>query len=202
MPPAQITRRCFLMVLAAAFLAGCSHVPVSTMYKLWSFDVLSADPAAIRAAVRYPESLIPRPGGAKLTVTITGAKGEAPDVRAFVLEETTQGSELTEVSTYNRAGYPIRVYRLSEKDAVNVRALLKELREAKQRSEKRSGSIGVSIDACRVKELPKKAILTSTYLKLDSTGGYMTVLEDVDLRNEVTGTELDKTVPPCAPARS
>jgi hypothetical protein len=197
MSTVQVARR-LLGFSVVTVLAGCSHIPVSTMYKLWSFDVLAADPSAIRAAVRYPESLMPQPGGAKLTVTITGPKGGAPDVRAFVLEETTQGSELTEVSVYNRAGYPIRVYRLSDKDAVNVRQLLKELSEAKQNSEKRSGNIGVSIDACHQRELPKKAILTSTYLKLDSEGGYMTVLEDVDLRKEVGDAELAKTVPPCA----
>lgn len=199
---AILAARRLLALSLATVLAGCGHVPVSTMYKLWSFDVLSADPSAIRAAVRYPESLMPQPGGAKLTVTIAGANGAAPDVRAFVLEETTQGSELTEVSVHNRAGYPIRVYHLSELDAVKVQALLKDMREAKQNSEKRSGSIGVSIDACRVKDLPNKAILTSTYLKLDTEGGYMTVLEDIDLRKEVTEAELEKTLPQCVTGRS
>jgi hypothetical protein len=199
MPLVTFARRGLAIVLFAV-VAGCSHVPVSTMYKLWSFDVLAADPAAIRAAARYPASLAPRPGGAKLTLTITGAKGGAPDVRVYVLEETTEAPELTQVSPYRRDGYPIRVYRLSEQDAANVRALLKELREAKQRAEQRSGSIGVAIDACHTGEMPKKAILTSTYLKLVAASGYMTVLEDVDLRKEVGDTDLAKNVPPCAPS--
>lgn len=191
----------FARTLAAAalmaFVAGCAHVPVSTIYKLWSFDVLAADPAVIRAAVRYPASLSPRPRGAKLTVTMTGGALLKPEVREFILEDATSPADLGELEPYKRDGYPVRAFRLSDRDVIAVRDLLHALREGKARGETRSGNIGVAIDACHNGGLPKRAILTSTYLKLDKANGYMTVLEDIDLRREFGDAEMAKHVPAC-----
>lgn len=193
--------RFWLAPLAALLLscltAGCAHVPVSTIYKLWSFDMLSADPAAIRAAVRYPAALSPRAGGAKLTLTMTGGGLLKPDVRMFVLEDATSPADVGGLEPYKRDNYPVRAFRLSDRDVTAVRGLLQELREGKARGESRSGNIGVSIDACHKGAMPSKAILASTYLKLDKAGGYMTVLEDVDLRREFGDAEIAKHVPAC-----
>ena len=43
-------------------------MPVSTMWALRNFDASTADPASLRAAIRIPESLEPRPGGVTLEV--------------------------------------------------------------------------------------------------------------------------------------
>lgn len=180
-----------------ALFAGCAHVPVSTIYKLWSFDVLRADPAVIRAAVRYPASLMPRAGGAKLTITLTGGALLKPDVREFILEDATSPADVGELEPYKRNGYPVRAFRLPDRDVIAVRALLQELRAAKGTGETRSGAIAVAIDACHNGGLPKLAILTSTYLKLDAASGYMTVLEDIDLRREFGAAEISKHVPAC-----
>lgn len=181
----------------SALIAGCAHVPVSTIYKLWSFDVLSADPSVIRAAVRYPAALAPRMGGAKLTVTVTGGTILKPSVHNFILEDATSPADIGELVPHKRDGYPVRAFRLADRDVIAVRALLQDLRGAKLRSENTSGNIGVAIDACHNGGLPKLAILTSTYLKLDAGSGYMTVLEDIDLRREFGDTEIAQHVPPC-----
>lgn len=183
--------------ILATLTAGCAHVPVSTMYKLWSFDVMSADPAVIRAAVRYPSALAPRLNGTKLTVTITGGTKLTPDVREFILEDATSPADIGELTQYKRDGYPVRAFRLSDRDVNVVGALLQEMRDGKLGSESRSGNIGVAIDACHTGPLPDKAILTSTYLKLDAASGYMTVLEDVDLRKQISAADFSKHVPPC-----
>ena len=187
----------YAVLVVAALSAGCAHVPVSTIYKLWNFDVLTADPAVIRAAVRYPSALAPRPNGTKLTVTMTGGPTLKPDVREFILEDANSPADTGELTPYKRDGYPVRAFRLSDRDVGVVRALLQEVREGKLRSENRSANIGVAIDACHSGPMPGHAILTSTYLKLDTASGYMTVLDDVDLRKEVSADKLSKHVPPC-----
>ncbi len=191
--------RCVLAVLAALAalsLAGCGYVPVTTLYKLWSFDLLHADPAQIRAAARYPDALAPRPGGAKLLVTIKS--GERSDVRTFVLEDDTNAAELAAVAKYRRAGFSLRVFRLAATDVALMRSVLKDLREAKARGDKATGSLGISVDACHMGVLPKQAVLTSSFLKLDTAAGYMTLLEDVDLRKEFGDNALAERVPPCS----
>ncbi|MEQ1718142.1 MAG: hypothetical protein ABL907_19545, partial [Hyphomicrobium sp.] len=95
---------------SAILAAGCAHVPVATMYKLWSFNALTADPAAIRAAIRVPAVLEPRPRGAKLTLTSTPEGASAPNVSTFLLEEVTEPHELQRLARYERRGYPVRAF--------------------------------------------------------------------------------------------
>jgi hypothetical protein len=194
----RVLRAGFVAGLTAlsVLAAGCAHIPVSTMYTLWTFDMLAADPAAIRAAVRYPASLAPRPGGAKLTVT--GPANTDRAVHTYILEEVTGAGELAQISAFKRTGYPVRGYRLSDADVAAVHAVIKDIVQAKRRSEIRSGSLGVSVDACHVSGLSPNALLTSTYLKLESGAPYMPVIEDVDLKKEFGSEELAEHIPPCA----
>ncbi len=49
-------RRSILPALsAAALLSACAAIPLETMASLSRFDVTSADPAGLRAAVRLPK---------------------------------------------------------------------------------------------------------------------------------------------------
>ena len=106
--PATFALACTLLV------AGCGHIPVSTMYKLWPFDTATADPAGLRAAIRIPAALRPRDGGAKLTVTTRGPRNTKPEVAAFVWKEVSDPAELRQLDRFQRAGYPITLYKLSE----------------------------------------------------------------------------------------
>lgn len=177
-------------VATSLAVSGCAHVPAATLYKLWTFDMATADPSAIRAAIRYPKVLAPRAGGAKLTLTQADPKGAAPRTHAFVLEELEEGAAL---DRFRRQGYPVRAFRLSAADTAKVRAIQVEMNATPGQS----GSFGVSIDACRLGPLPQGALLSSTYLKLDAREPYMPVVEDIDLRKEIGEAALAAQVPPC-----
>ncbi len=188
-----------LLTLAVTFAAGgCGHVPVGTMYKLWSFDVATADASAIRAAIRFPAALSPRPGGAKLTVTSKDRAGNAPKVMAFVLEVLKDPAEIKELDRLGRTGSRVTAFKLSGADIETVRRLQSEILYSRKTSENRSGSFGVSIDACHLGGIPNGALLSSTFLKLDSAGGYMPLLEDIDLRKEIGDAALSEHIPSCA----
>lgn len=176
-----------LAALASLALSACSHVPVATIYELWNFDMAKADPSELRAAIRIPNTLRPQPGGVVLTVTKTGA---APPARHdFVLEEVKETSERTPLLTRERIGFSVHAFRISNADAARIREL--------QASPGGGGSIGIAAKACRTTDLPKDAILSSTFLKVDRARGYLTVLEDVDLRKELGDVNLDQEIPPC-----
>lgn len=183
-------------VLLLSFLAGgCSHVPVATLYRLWSFDFAHADPGAIRAAIRVPAALMPRPGGAKLTLKHDGA------VETFKLEEVTDAAETARLAPYVRSGYPITAYRLSAGDVQRLKQLQNEINARRASGDKDAGgTLGVGIDACSRKALPQGALLSSTYLKLDDEVGYMPLVEDIDLRQQIPAQDLAKNIPPCAAA--
>jgi hypothetical protein len=171
--------------------AACMHVPVSTMAELWSFDAAKADPAAVRAAVRLPEVLVPRPGGVVLTLSISG--GSTPEPHEFVLEEAREPMEIAAIAHEQRPGTGLYAYRLSKADAERVR----NLQRASMAASGRGGTIAVGAKACRRGPLPAGPVVTSTYLQLDRRKGYMPLIVDIDLRSELGAAGLDKEIPPC-----
>lgn len=186
-------------VLALA-LGGCMHVPVSTIYKLATFDFLTADPAVIRAAVRYPSAMEVRPGGVVLTVTTGATAGLEKRADTFTLEEAKESTETEPIARYRRNGTTVAAYRLNAADTERVRRLLAGHREALARGERPGAKgIGIAASACHNAGLPAGAILTSTFLRLDAAQGYMAVLEDFDLRSELSAEALAAQVPPCLP---
>jgi len=186
------------VVVAAAALGACGHVPVSTLYKLWSFDAATADPAVLRAAVRYPSVLMPRANGVVLSFS-SWAEGETDHhKRDFALEETREAAEVVVLAHYKRPGETVTAYRLSDADAEKVRKLQAEHLELKRsRGGQAHGEITVKADACHQGPLPAGEILASTYLKVSVKDGYLPIVEDVDLRSDLGEAALNEHVPPC-----
>jgi hypothetical protein len=177
---------------AALLLAGCSHVPLTTIWKLATFDPARADPAVLRAALRHPDGLAVRRDGARLILTLPPAAGErAPRKVEFTLVPADGPGDREPRSRYARAGYSIEVLRLSDTDTEAVRKLQAE------RHASGGGKLEVSAAACHRGGLPSGPILASTYLRLDLADGYMPVVEDIDLRKELGAEKLATEVPPC-----
>jgi hypothetical protein len=79
-----------------------------------------------------------------------------------------------------------------------LRRLQAENRDPEQSIKgKPHGEIGISADACRNGALPAGRILTSTYLLVNPADGYLPVLEDIDLRQEISQTDLAGKLPAC-----
>jgi hypothetical protein len=179
--------------------AGCGHMPVSTMWALRSFDSLAVDPAFLRAAVRIPDGLLPRPGGVKVTAT-WGRKGEPATERKveIALQEASLSAEGPALTKERRAGAHLYVFRVPPDDVPRLRALQAEVARAKSVGAANYGSIGVSADACRTRDLSAGPAYLTTFLKVSEETGWLTLLEDVDLRTQVSAEKpLDDLAPPC-----
>lgn len=189
------------VLLLALVLAGggCSHVPLMTMAKLVTFDVATADPSILRVAARTPAVLMPQPNGTVLTLAVGPEASADRRVDRFVLEQVTDSRELDAVARLRRSDDRVFVYQLSRADVQRVRQTQAQYRDLKQRGERGRLSIGVSSKACRLGPLPAGAILTSTYLKVSESDGYLPVLVDTDLRKELgDAAALVEQVPECA----
>lgn len=185
-------------LLIACLLEGCISIPLGTIAKLWSFDIDSADPAVLRAAVRVPDYLAPRKGGVVLKVLTWKDGDSARHEETFVLEEVASPAELQPVAYYRRKGDALYVYRVSEADQAVIRRILAERREKKRSGgAHENGTISIGAEACRKAPLPAGPIPTSTYLKLDERDGYLPLLVDLDLRSHIGEAELTKNLPPC-----
>jgi len=192
---------CRLSALAlAAALSACSHVPVSTLWALRNFDAASVDPAALRAAVRLPESFEPQRGGVTLKIGWwRNGEENAKREMTFALKETTSPEDVAPLAGEKKAGTHIYAYRVDPADFAAIRARQKEFLEEKVRNPgKTHGSFGVGAEACRRGDFPEGPLLTTTYLRTQPTGAYLTVLKNLDMREAATTEKpLDKLVPPC-----
>lgn len=182
----------------AASLAACSHMPVSTMWALRGFDASTVDPTTLRAAVRLPDAFEPRRGGVTLTVG-WWRDGEEKHEAKFILKETTASDDLAPLAGERKPGTRLFAYRVDPADYAAIRARQKEFLEEKARNPgKTHGSFGVGADACRRGELPEGPILTTSFLRTQAVGPYLTLLKNVDLREAATTEKpLEELLPPC-----
>lgn len=182
-----------LRILPILAIAGCSHMPVTSMVKLARVDFETSDPVQLRAAIKLPRTLRPRPNGVALRIAVQ--VGRAPEeARDFMLRELPEPAELTrEAGTDSH----IFAYRIDEADLARLAAFRTELIAKKSSGQKGSISISVRPQACKAGELPDGPITFTTYLKTAETRDYVALARDVDLRSIVPNAAVVAEIPRC-----
>ena len=188
------------VVLLSIALSACTSIPLKTMYKLARTNPLELDPMALRAAVRMPESIRPRPDSAKLSLSIS-LRSETPEPEVFILQPVNSASETTPLAKEEREGDKIWVYRLNPKDRDRLekfRAYAKAFKTKNKGNTKGQMTIGVD-DTCRQGELPASGkLLVTNWIKLDAESDYLATAVDYDLQGSaIKGKTLDKMLLPC-----
>jgi len=182
-----------LRVLPMLAMAGCSHMPVTSMVKLARVDFDTSDPVQLRAAIKLPRALRPRPNGVALRIAVQ--VGRAPeDARDFTLREIPEPAELTREAG---AGSHIFAYRIDDSDLARLAAFRAELIAKKSSGQKGSISISVRPQACKAGELPDGPITFTTYLRTAETKDYVALTRDVDLRSIVPNAAVVAEIPRC-----
>jgi hypothetical protein len=182
-----------LRVLVVLAVAGCSHMPVTSMVKLARVDFETSDPAQLRAAIKLPRTLRPQPNGVALRIAVQ--VGRAPEeARDFMLRELPEPAELTREAG---AGSQIFAYRIDDADLARLAAFRAELMAKKSSGQRGSISISVRPQACKAGELPDGPIYFSTYLRTAETKDYVALARDVDLRSIVPNAAVVAEIPRC-----
>ncbi|MCC2097686.1 MAG: hypothetical protein KDJ29_12385 [Hyphomicrobiales bacterium] len=183
-PPSLAARRSGVLVLIGLLLAGCGHMPVSTMIKLRNFDMLSVDPGELRAAVRLPATLEPQAGGVTLKVSFWPKGGEAnKQTVQVVLSEDSRSLGDAALQSYRQAGTRLFAYRVSPEDADRLRAAQADFRRRKAEGKRRyHGSLSIDARACRRGDLAKGPVYLSTFLNPGRGYGFLPMTVDVDMR--------------------
>ncbi len=189
----------FVAIVGIA-LSACTSMPLKTMYKLARTNPLELDPVALRAAVRMPESIRPRPDSAKLYLSVS-LRSETPEPEVFVLQPLTSPMEIAPLAKEQRERDKIWIYRLNPKDISRLEKFREHAKALKAKYKgKVKGQMSVGIDnTCRQGELPASGkLLVTNWLKLDSESGYLATAVDYDLQSSaIEGKTLDKMLLPC-----
>lgn len=178
-----------LLIAGCGSLTVMSHVPLSTMSKLATLDVMQVNPAVLRVAARLPENLEPQPGGVRVMLRPAGAS----DDEKLILEQVSNPDELALLAGFARPGSRIWVFRLTAADILRVTRIKAE---ATARSSSNGGSIAAAVDACHRGSIGDGPLPATTYLRTDAAG-YFTVIDDLDLRSVVADEELAREIPDC-----
>ncbi|MEN9501260.1 MAG: hypothetical protein RI964_545 [Pseudomonadota bacterium] len=183
--------------IAAVLLGACTAIPVKTLYKLATADLMTVDPSVLRVAAQMPDWVAPRPDGVKLELGMQ-RDGETPVTERFILQAVPTALEGKTLNDAAKAGYQLYAYRLAPADIPRLQQFRDTLKAKKADGGKQPAStMGVSVDACRKTALPAGAIPMTTYLRLDTESGYLPLLLDYDLKQKVDGKDLAALIPPC-----
>jgi hypothetical protein len=184
-----------LPILLMLVMAGCSHMPVTSMVKLARVDFETSDPVQLRAAIKLPRTLRPRPNGVALRIAVQ--VGRAPEeARDFILREMPEPAELTREAS---ADSHIFAYRIDDSDLARLAAFRAELIAKKSSGQKGSISISVRPQACKAGELADGPVYFTTYLRTAETKDYVALARDVDLRSIVPDPAAVAGIPRCGP---
>jgi len=188
-----------LVLLAIAFLlAGCGHMPVTSMIRLARADLAATDPAQLRAAVKLPRVLKLKPAGVALRIGVKLANGE-DNTQDFVMREVSDPADVVALHAELEPNTQIFAYRLDPAEASRLAAFRDALKKKQEASGRRGGNLTITVrpDACRAGDLLDRPVYITTYLKTAETGGYVPVARDVDLRTVVPGRDLTEEIPAC-----
>src|SRR5262245_14403931 len=101
--------RPLLAALLVLLLAGCGHMPVTSMIKLARADLSATDPAQLRAAVKLPRALKLKPAGVALRIGVKLASGEE-ESQDFVLREVSDPADVLALHAELDAGTHVFAY--------------------------------------------------------------------------------------------
>lgn len=193
-----------LALASALFLSACNGVPLSTQWKLRSFDLSTADVAPLRVALRAPDWLEPTPTSARVVVAywregeeaakrvltirlVSGAKAEDGPILAG-LESTLSGG--------------LVVFEADRRDLAAIRAAQEEGMRWRESGAKAHGSLELDGGLfCRRAEIPAGAVIFDVYVHTDDALGWLPLLIGHDAhRPGADEKKLADFMPPCAAA--
>ena len=187
-----------VLVAIALLLAGCGHMPVTSMIRLARADLAGTDPVQLRAAVKLPRVLKLKPAGVALRIGVKLANGEE-DTQDFVLREVSDPTDVVALHAELEPNTQIFAYRLDPAEASRLAAFRDALKKKQEASGRRGGALTIAVkpDACRAGDLPDRPVYVTTYLKTAETGAYVPLARDVDLRTIVPGRDVTQEIPAC-----
>jgi hypothetical protein len=155
---------------AALLIAGCAALVPDTVRQLNGISPLSADPAAISAAIDLPAGITIPEGGATLFLGATRSDTGEEIGEGFALVSETDGSGRM-------------MYAIAPADHAPLRALQADIAEWKAQSpEATKGTLSVAIAACSTGGRPARDATVSVFVSLEERGPLLPILRQAPVR--------------------
>ena len=188
-----------LACLIALFLAGCTSMPISSMYKLSRMDPMEADPAQIKVAVRADEAIGIGKGDAQIEFKFD-ADDDSLNIEEIYLIEVVRNPVLHRaLYADKKSGESITVLGLTASDAQRMRQLQRELAPFRDGDVEGSGSLRVNLNGlCLHSKMPPGEVELDLFLQTSEQDGFFVIAKNLDMREVMAeeGTDMD-ALPDC-----
>lgn len=185
--------------LIALFLAACTSMPISSMYKLSRMDPMEADPAQIKVAVRADEAIGIGKGDAQIEFKFD-AEDDSLNIEEIYLIEVVRNPALRgKLYTDKKPGESITVLGLTTSDAGRMRQLQLEMAPFRDGDVEGSGSLRVNLSGmCLHSKMPPGEVELDLFLQTSEQDGFFVIAKNLDMREVLAeeGTDMD-ALPDC-----
>lgn len=195
-------RNIFLPAALALGLSACNDgVPLSTQWKLRSYNLATADIAPLRIAVAAPDWMEPTPE--KGQVVADYWRDEEPGAKRALTVRLARAAHREDAPALAQlGGEPGRfaIFEADRRDLAAIRAAQDEGRRWKEENSKGRGDLRLDGALyCRRGEIPKGPIPIDIYVHTDDEIGWLPLLTQYDAHRPGSDEKkLDESLPPCA----
>ncbi len=170
-----------LFIALGLTLQACGSVNPITAARLALMSPLEADPAGFEVTIRLPDGVSIPKGATKLTMEAANANTGETLSGAFVLAET---------------GDQTRSYRIAAEDLDAMRAFQAKARAREETdSDASTGSIGISLEFCRLADGPAPDATSDVFIRLAEGGAMLPLLTNAPITEAATEQEIAALAP-------
>lgn len=185
--------------LIALFLAGCTSMPLTSMYKLSRMDPMEADPAQIKVAVRADEAIGIGKGDAQIEFKFDAEDGSLSIDEIYLIEMDRDPIVYGALYTDKKPGESITVLSLTPGDAERMKQLQLEMAQFRKGDVKGSGSLRVNLNGmCLNSKMLPGEVQLDLFLQTSEQEGFFVMAKNLDMREALAedGTDMDE-LPDC-----
>lgn len=143
-----------ILLALVLLLSACTAIPLKTLYRMATTDMMTVEPKDISVAVRIPEWFAEQLKGVTMTLGTT-LEDKTLSSEAFSLESIPIALTGKTLNAEQKKGFSLYAYRIKPSDIARV--LQTRERTKKQKAEsanKVKGLLTIQVNACRNIKLP------------------------------------------------
>ena len=183
----------------ALFLAGCSGMPLTSMYKLSRMDPMEADPAQIKVAVRADKAIGFGKGDAQIEFKFDAEDDSLNIDEIYLIEVVRDPVVQGDLYADKKPDESITILGLTASDAERMKQLQLEMAPFRNGDVEGSGSLRVNLNGmCLHSKLPPGEVQLDLFLQTSEQDGFFLMAKNLDMREVMAeeGTNMDE-LPDC-----
>ena len=183
----------------ALFLAGCTSMPLTSMYKLSRIDPMEADPAQIKVAVRADEAIGIGKGDAQIEFKFDAEDNSLNIDEIYLIEVVRDPVVQGDLYADKKPDESITILGLTASDAERMKQLQLEMAPFRNGDVEGSGSLRVNLNGmCLHSKLPPGEVQLDLFLQTSEQDGFFLMAKNLDMREVMAeeGTNMDE-LPDC-----